>query len=143
MFSSLLRDGIVAAIVLPIILVGLILITLAAEFVGIDPHEEWFSLILIPFVILGLYQLATLMPTGLWGHSRRVCSLGRHDHHRLLFFPRHFDVDRLLVRHFCDLSDATASPCFRPRLSLLKSPPKLCEKQTQSCCVMFCVARHP
>jgi len=67
MFSSLLRDGIVAAIVLPIILVGLILITLAAEFVGIDPHEEWFSLILIPFVILGLYQLAKLMPTGLGG----------------------------------------------------------------------------
>lgn len=67
MFVSFLRDAIIAAIVLPIILLVLILVTLAAEFIGIDPHAEWFSLVLIPFVIFGLYQLATLMRTGLAG----------------------------------------------------------------------------
>lgn len=67
MIVSFLRDAIIAAIVLPIILLVLILVTLAADFIGIDPHAEWFSLVLIPFVIFGLYQLATLMRTGLAG----------------------------------------------------------------------------
>lgn len=67
MLVSFLRDAVIAAIVLPLILLVLILVTLAAEFIGIDPHAEWFSLILIPFVIFGLYQLAKLMHTGLAG----------------------------------------------------------------------------
>ena len=67
MFFNLFRDAIIAAIILPVILLVLILVTLAADFIGIDPHAEWFSLVLIPFVIFGLYQLATLMRTGLAG----------------------------------------------------------------------------
>jgi len=67
MFFIFLRDAVIAAIVLPIILLVLVLVTVLAGFIGIDSHAEWFSLVLIPFVIFGLYQLATLMRTGLAG----------------------------------------------------------------------------